>query len=124
MSTAGIWTWLPAALGGLAAGGAVAFLATRGVYVKRLAEAALRQEHLQRVRDQTNELLLQARRQADMLSKELDLMRRQQALQRVQAGPAPSPATAPAAPVIVAAAAREQPDPATGFSDTVVNPRG
>jgi hypothetical protein len=74
MFVAGLSPWI-ALLAGLVPGVVVAVLVARG-YQRKLHDLAGRMDTLHRAREQTNELLLTARRQADMLSKELEHVRR------------------------------------------------
>lgn len=122
---AGLSPWI-ALLAGLVPGAVIACLAVRS-YRRRLHEMALRMETLQRAREQTNELLLTARRQADMLSKELDHVRRQIA----QRGGAAMPN--PVLPLPLQAEREGKPSgfgdteavpqPNNGFADTLAAPR-
>jgi len=111
MDAAGLTPWILSTLGALVAGGVGGFVATRMVYAPRLREALGRVEHLQRTREQANELLMQARRQADMLSKELELSRR---VGHSRPAPLAMPVAAPPS--------EAPPVPDNGFSETVVNP--
>jgi hypothetical protein len=112
MFVAGLSPWI-AVLAGLVPGVLVAVLAVRS-YQRKLHDLAGRMDTLHRAREQTNELLLTARRQADMLSKELDHVRRQ----IVQRGGAAMPN-----PVLpLPPAAEGEGGKPSGFGDTVVNP--
>lgn len=108
----GLSPWI-ALLAGLVPGVIIAIVAVRK-YQRRLNDMALRMETLQRAREQTNELLLTARRQADMLSKELDHVRRQIA----QRGGAAMPN-----PVLPLPPQAEHDGKSTGFGDTEVTPQ-
>lgn len=111
MPAAGLSPWI-AVLAGLVPGVVVALMAVR-LYQGKLNEMAQRMEALHRAREQTNELLLTARRQADMLAKELEHVRRQIA----QRGSATMPN--PVLPMPPAATDGGRP---SGFGDTLVNP--
>jgi hypothetical protein len=109
---AGLSPWI-ALLAGLVPGVVIACLAVRA-YQRRLNEMALRMETLQRAGEQTNELLLTARRQADMLSKELDHVRRQIAQRGAVAMPNP---------VLPLPPQPEREGKPSGFGDTEAVPR-
>jgi hypothetical protein len=111
MFAAGLSPWI-AVLAGLVPGVAIAVVAVR-VYQRKLDDLATRMDTLHRAREQTNELLLTARRQADMLSKELEHVRRQIAQRGNVARPNP------VLPMPPAGGAGEGSSP---FGDTVVNP--
>jgi hypothetical protein len=114
MFFAGLSPWI-ALLAGLVPGVAVAVVVAR-LYQRKLHDLAGRMDTLHRAREQTNELLLTARRQADMLSKELEHVRRQ-VVQR-GGGAVPHPVL-PVAPPVGAGAAGE-PGRTDGFGDTEV----
>lgn len=123
MTTASFIAWLVPGLSGLLLGALIAHAVTRAVFGRRVADIAGRLEQMQRARDQANELLLQARRQADLFNKELDLLRRQQVLSRHgQAAPAP---VIPSVTLPFDARKEDTASPVldSGFRDTVVNPR-
>ena len=109
-------------LAGLLIGALLAFAAARFVAGRRIADLLGRLEQMQRARDQANELLLQARRQADLFNKELDLMRRQQLLSRAHGVPSP---VIPSVTLPVDPHPQAAPSPVAdaGFSDTLVNSR-
>jgi hypothetical protein len=113
MFVAGLSPWI-AVLAGLVPGVLVAVLAVRS-YQRKLNELAMRMEALHRAREQTNELLLTARRQADMLSKELEHVRRQIAQRGAAAMPNPVLPLPPAP-------AEGEGGKTGSFGDTVVNP--
>ena len=122
MNTA-LATGLVPGLAGLLIGALIAFVATRLVAGRRLADLQGRLEQMQRARDQANELLMQARRQADLFNKELDLLRRQQVLNRAHGG-----GLSPVIPSVTLPVDPQKDMPASpvlnsGFSDTLVNPR-
>ena len=109
---------LPMLLAALLLGGGTAFAVTRGIYRRKLRLVLERAQHMARVRSQTTELLLQARRQIDMLNKELEAARRLRAVAaRTVAAPAVPPAhgaqAAREASVVVSG---------SGFADTVLPP--
>jgi hypothetical protein len=112
MPAAGLSPWI-AVLAGLVPGVVIAVLAVR-LYQHKLNEMAARMETLHRAREQTNELLLTARRQADMLAKELEHVRRQIA----QRGGAAMPNPVLPLPLPPAGDGGRP----SGFGDTLVNP--
>ena len=81
------------AVGALALGAGLCFVLMHMRYSNLMHEAALRIDRAMKARHQANELLLQARRQIELLNKEVELARRLRATPR----PAPEP---PARPVI------------------------
>lgn len=99
----------------LLVGAAAAYGFTRSWYRSHLRLAHTRIAHLVRARAQANEMLSQARRQVEMLSKELEMSRRQRTMAR-QAPPA-----APVAPAQKASVELDVVVGGTGFANTLVN---
>lgn len=122
MANASLAAWLLPGLAGLLLGGLLAYAATRASLGRRIADLAIRLEQMQRARDQANELLMQARRQADLFNKELDLLRRQQVLNRIHAH-APAPAIPAVKLPVDARGEAASPVLNSGFKDTIINPR-
>lgn len=100
-----------AAAAAMLVGAAAAFGLTRSWFKARLNLAHQRIAHLVHARAQANEMLSQARRQVEMLSKELEMHRRQRTMARH--APAAAPAAAPVQVDVVV--------DGTGFADTLVN---
>jgi hypothetical protein len=93
-------------------GAGLAYALTRSAYAAKLRDADARLERMQKGRIQANDLLLQARRQTEMLRKELEIARR---LRAPAALPAAEPPTAAAEEAPVGPISR----PASGFADTL-----
>ncbi|MED5619171.1 hypothetical protein [Ideonella sp. BN130291] len=126
----GTVTWLGSfvALVALLLGAAIAFVVTRGIYDARLRRAQERLAQGAKLRMQTTELLLQARRQVELLGKELEAARRLRAPARATTAgvppAAPSLVSPPVRPEVAAvnailAEATRPPAPPGGFADTL-----
>ena len=97
------------AIGALLLGAGLCFVVMHTRYGERMHEAALRIDRAAKARQQANELLLQARRQIELLNKEVELARRF----RVAAPPEPAALVAPDEPATVV---MQRP---AGFADTL-----
>jgi hypothetical protein len=105
MSSTTLW----AALGAALAGAGVAFALARAFYGALLRDANAKTERALRAKAQANELLLQARRHAELMQKELVQTRRQR----------PAAARPIVAPLPVPEAVHDDEPPATGFAATM-----